>query len=38
MVMVEDERRRDNRLTMLSAIASMYLCIADFSKIVIEGA
>ncbi len=37
MVMVDDEKIRDNRLRLLAAIAGMYIRIADFSKIVIEG-
>lgn len=37
MVMAEDVARRDNRLRLLSALASLYLELADFSKVVIEG-
>jgi glycyl-tRNA synthetase beta chain len=38
MVMAEDVTRRDNRLRLLSALASLYFELADFSKVVIEGA
>lgn len=37
MVMTEDVARRDNRLRLLSVLASLYIELADFSKVVIEG-
>lgn len=37
MVMVDDEKLRDNRLKLLSYVDDLFLQVADFSKIVIEG-
>ncbi len=36
-IMVEDENLRNNRLTLLQNIVKLFLRVADFSKIVIEG-
>jgi len=36
MVMVEDEKLRDNRLAILNRIAEMVYLIADFSKLVVQ--
>ena len=36
-IMVEDEKLRNNRLTLLQNIVELFLIVADFSKIVIEG-
>jgi glycyl-tRNA synthetase beta chain len=33
MVMVEDEKIRDNRLALLDEIGKLFLRIADFSKL-----
>ena len=37
MVMVEDERVRDNRLVLLQTLLKEFSTIADFSEIVTEG-
>jgi glycyl-tRNA synthetase beta chain len=38
MVMTEEEKKRDNRLRLLSYVDDLFLSLADFSKIVLEGA
>jgi glycyl-tRNA synthetase beta chain len=38
LVMADDEALRKNRLALLKKLASLFMGIADFSKIVTEGA
>jgi glycyl-tRNA synthetase beta chain len=37
MVMVEDERLKDARLGLLAAVRELFLHVADFSRVVLEG-
>jgi len=37
MVMVPDETLRNNRLSLLDMVVNLYLKVADFSEIVVEG-
>jgi glycyl-tRNA synthetase beta subunit len=37
MVMVEDEKLRAVRLGLLSEVRSLFMRIADFSRVVLEG-